>query len=292
VQLGTFGCFSLYLFTGFYDVAKVGWVYLMLHVFTGLPLFYLFRKYFFYRSLFTLQYLKELLKFGRYSLGTQLFMNLLKTSDVLMIGFFIGPVSVVLYAVPLKLTEIFDIILRSISTHVYPLLIKAFGEQQFLVFRKQLFSYIIVVTLVFIAVSIVFALFSEELLYLIGGAEYEDATALLFVFLLANQAVPYIRLSGVAFEAVDKPAYNFYRYGIMLFVNIVLNLLCFYLKVELLWIAIVNLVVASTGVLIGRFLLQKSLPSLGKCSFLLGYFLLVFKWFIPKKFKRLSYSLD
>ena len=63
---------------------------------------------------------EALFKFGKYSLGTLIGTNLLKSADTLLISFFLGPTYVALYSVPLRLTEMLEIPLRSLVANALP----------------------------------------------------------------------------------------------------------------------------------------------------------------------------
>jgi len=267
VQAVTFGSFCICLLLGVLSPLQITWVYILLHSVSGLAVFYVLRKSLFYPSNFKLNTVKRLFSFGKYSLGTQLFINLLKTSDILMISFFMGPHSLALYAIPQKLTEIFDIILRSISTHIYPKLIKLYENGQQYFFKSIIMNYVLCISILFLAISTVFIFFSNELTFLLGGIGMDGASILLFVFLIAKLGAPFIRISGVALDAVNRPKYNFHRYGVMLLINILLNLLCFYFKATVIWIASVNILVGIVGIILGRYFLQKNNLNLGLIHF-------------------------
>ncbi|MBI3521225.1 MAG: oligosaccharide flippase family protein, partial [Bacteroidetes bacterium] len=67
-----------------------------------------------FMSHYTMEKIKELAHFGKYSLGTLIGTNLLKSADTFILGFMLGSDSAALYSIPLKLTETFEILLRSI----------------------------------------------------------------------------------------------------------------------------------------------------------------------------------
>ena len=258
VQAFTFGGFCICLLMGGLTPFQTTWIYLLLHFTSGIFVLYELRKSLFYLSYFKLFTVKKLFSFGKYSLGTQLFINLLKTSDILMLSFFMGPNALTLYAIPQKLTEIFDIVLRSISTHIYPKLVELYENGQRYFFKNTLMNYALCVSIVFFTIATFLMLFSNELIFLLGGIGMEGAPILLLVFLIAKQGIPFIRISGVALEAANKPKYNFYRYAIMLLINVLFNLICFYLEATIVWIASVNIIVAVVGILIGNYFLLKN----------------------------------
>ncbi|MGE0092849.1 MAG: oligosaccharide flippase family protein, partial [Bacteroidales bacterium] len=65
---------------------------------------------------------KEMLRFGKFSMGTLVGTYLLKCADTIIIGLspILGSVGIALYAIPLKLTDLLSIPLRSFSIAAYP----------------------------------------------------------------------------------------------------------------------------------------------------------------------------
>ena len=65
---------------------------------------------------------KLILNFGKYTTGTLIGSNLLKSSDTFILGLspFMGTIGVAVYSIPLKLTEIIEIPLRSFTATAFP----------------------------------------------------------------------------------------------------------------------------------------------------------------------------
>ncbi len=72
-------------------------------------------------------YVKKLLNFGKFSLGTLVGSNLLKSADTFIIGLspVLGTTAVALYSIPLKMTEILEVPLRSFVATYFPKMSKA-----------------------------------------------------------------------------------------------------------------------------------------------------------------------
>ena len=65
---------------------------------------------------------KELIDFGKYSMGTLIGSSLLKSADTFIIGLspVLGSAGIAMYAIPLKLTDLLGIPLRSFAMTAYP----------------------------------------------------------------------------------------------------------------------------------------------------------------------------
>jgi len=81
---------------------------------------------------------KIILNFGKYTSGTLIGSNLLKSADTFILGLspFIGVTGVALYSIPLKLTEIMEIPVRSFAMTAFPGMSKASIEGKKDIVRK------------------------------------------------------------------------------------------------------------------------------------------------------------
>ena len=64
--------------------------------------------------------MRTLYRFGRYSVGTALGSNLLRSADQFILGLWLGPAAVAFYGVPQKLIEIVEIPLRGLAQTAMP----------------------------------------------------------------------------------------------------------------------------------------------------------------------------
>ena len=258
VQLVTFGGTLVFLCTSQLKEQYLFEIYCLLHFITGLPLLWLFRNIQIDHYKLESGTVKTLFGFGKFSLGTQLTLNLLKNVDIYMIGYFLGATEVALYAIPLKLTEVFDIITRTLVTHIYPSFIQNYKEQKHLALRNTLSRYVAFCTLGFIVVAGILLLFSSPLLSLLGAKNPQEVWLIFLFFLLAKILDPGIRMVGVALEAINKPNTNFYRFAFMLLSNLAISFLCLWLGLPMYYLAMVNLLVGFVGLILGYWLFAKN----------------------------------
>ncbi|UZR95639.1 lipopolysaccharide biosynthesis protein [Chondrinema litorale] len=260
IQLITFGLFGIYLLL---EIFRFDFnfqpqdIYLFTHALGSIVGLTFLRKSIFKFQLFSGLKIKELCSFGGYSMGTQLLINLLKTSDVLMIGYFAGPVSLALYSVPLKLTEVYDLLTRSLATNLYPQLISAYKNKKYSLFKAFLKRNIKMGTIVFLLISVIVAVFAKQAITLLGGEKFSNTLLIIYIFLITRLADPFNRFCGVALEALQKPMANFYRYGLMLLLNVALNYLVLVSGLSLEWVALVNILISITGIVSGYYYLKK-----------------------------------
>ena len=82
--------------------------------------------------------LKELFHFGKYSMGTLIGSNLLRSSDSFLIGKFIGTIAVATYNVPSKVVDVFDLVIRSFAITNMPVLSKIYSSGNLVLLKKSL----------------------------------------------------------------------------------------------------------------------------------------------------------
>jgi len=166
---------------------------------------------------------KKILNFGKYSTGTLIGSNLLKSADTFIIGLspFLGTAGVALYSIPLKLTEIIEIPLRSYAMTAFPGMSKASIEG-----NKDLVKHIFYtnaggMTLLMIPIMLFSFIFAKDLVYILGGAGYENTTGIFRIFTVYGLLLPLDRFIGVALDSVNMPRFNFLKVVYMAAANII-----------------------------------------------------------------------
>ncbi len=215
----------------------------------------------FFRSA-TKKHSRELLNFGKYSTLISVGSSLLRSADtfILSMSAVMGASSIAIYAIPMKFVEAVEIPLRSFSATAYPKLSQAFaqGKEKF---NAILHNYNVATTLSIIPVIAVLILFAEPLLRFVGGAEYHDSIILqkkiLYIILFYILLLPSDRYTGVALFALNKPVKNFHKTMIMLFANIVFDLIAVFVFQSLLAVAMATLIFTILGVFWGWYFVRK-----------------------------------
>ncbi len=166
---------------------------------------------------------KKILDFGKYSTGTLIGSNLLKSADTFIIGLspFLGTAGVALYSIPLKLTEIIEIPLRSFAMTAFPGMSKASIEG-----NKDLVKHIFYtnaggMTLLMVPVMLFCFIFAKELVYILGGAGYESTIGVFRIFTIYGLLLPLDRFIGVTLDSVNMPRFNFLKVVYMAVANII-----------------------------------------------------------------------
>jgi len=156
---------------------------------------------------------KTILDFGKYTTGTLIGSNLLKSSDTFILGLstFLGTTGVALYSVPLKLTEIIEIPLRSFLATAYPKMSKYSIQGNLKEFKKTYYTYAGAITYLLIPILLISFLFAEDFVVLLGGKEYIHTANIFKIFAVYGIFLPIDRFTGVALDSINKPKKNFYK---------------------------------------------------------------------------------
>lgn len=221
------GVFMLFLIINYYFIhwglLEITWAYILTNVLSSL-ISSLFNwdgiKYLFH---FTKVANKKILDFGKYTTGTLIGSNLLKSADTFIIGLspFLGTTAVALYSIPLKLTEIIEIPVRSYAMTAFPEMSKASIEGRKNDVKRLYYQnagglfYMLIPLMVFLFV------FAEEFVTILGGPEYAYTAGIFRIFCFYGLLLPIDRLTGVALDSVNMPKQNFIKVIYMTLANII-----------------------------------------------------------------------
>jgi len=187
---------------------------------------------------------KELVNFGKYSMGTLVGSSLLKSADTLIIGLspILGSAGIAMYAIPLKLTDLLGIPLRSFTMTAYPRMSKKSLAGDVDGVRKTFYAYSGAITLLFVPVALFCFVFAEHMILFLGGAEYSDALPLLTlvfrVFTVYTLLLPIDRFTGVLLDSINRPKLNLYKVIFMTISNIVIDIIAVFVFESLVVVAL------------------------------------------------------
>jgi len=216
--------------------------------------------------------MRRMFDFGKYHMLAFLGSNLLKSSDVFLIGGLIGPVGLAIYSIPLRLVEIIEMPLKSAIQVVFPMFSALDNQRKMDALRKLIERSIGVITLVYVPFIAVLFVYSDFLIGLVGGDKYQDAVVIFQIFLIYGLFLPFDRITGISLDAMGMPKLNFYKVLIMASVNIIGDIVAiiFYESLEL--VAIITVANALCGTMVGYYLVKKHLGISFKTVFLSGWY--------------------
>lgn len=282
VRFANLGLFVLFLIGNLFwfnlGVLEIIWVNLFVNLFSSL--WCTFKRwdglYFYKYAQRSVQ--KELISFGKYSMGTLIGSSLLKSADTLIIGLspVLGSAGIAMYAIPLKLTDLLGIPLRSFTMTAYPRMSKKAIEGNLEAVRKIFYTYSGAITLLFIPVAIVCFVFAEYLILILGGKVYTDSLPLLVtvfrVFTVYTLLLPIDRFTGVLLDSINKPKLNLYKVIFMTASNILVDIIGVFVFESLVVVAIGTVAFTLLGIALGFYFLRKEIQIQSKQIFPEGLF--------------------
>ncbi|OIQ30370.1 MAG: hypothetical protein BM564_03105 [Bacteroidetes bacterium MedPE-SWsnd-G2] len=206
-----------------------------------------------------------LLNFGKYSTFTLIGTNLLRNVDLIIISISpLGSAAVALFSIPLKLTEIQQIPLRSFAATAFPKMSKASLEGNVQEVKNLFYSYSGALTYLFVFISLIIFIFAEQFVILVSGYQYlnlESATlnivTLVRIFSVYGILLPIDRMTGIGLDSINKPNINAIKVFIMLATNIIGDFISVFVFESLEMVAIATLVFTGVGIGLGSYFLNK-----------------------------------
>ncbi|MEJ5961709.1 lipopolysaccharide biosynthesis protein [Pedobacter immunditicola] len=171
--------------------------------------------------------MQEVYHFGKFSVGTSISANLLRSSDIFMINFLLGPALIPVYNVAQRLMEVIEIPLRSFLVAGMPDLSAAFNQKRNHDVVAIMEKYSGMLTIALIPVAILGVAFADYAVALLGGGKYlgTDAANIFRILLVLSLIYPIDRFSGVTLDIINQPKRNFYKVILMLIINVIGNYL-------------------------------------------------------------------
>ncbi len=193
----------------------------------------------------------------KYTMATLATTNFLKSADTFLIGSMMGPESVARYAIPLKLTELFEIPIRSLSTTAFPTLARKHNERDYAGFTNNFVEYLSWSYLLYIPALLVAFIFAPYIVLIFGGHQYADTASIFRMLILFGLFLPANRMTGIGLDALQKPDKNFKKVLVMAVINIVGDVMAIQFSQDLTLVAFVSVLNAATGAVLGWWMLDR-----------------------------------
>ena len=210
---------------------------------------------------------KALLDFGKYTTFTLIGTNLLRSADTLIISLSpMGTAAVALYSIPMKLTEIQQIPLRSFVATAFPKMSKASIHGQIEEVKSVFYTYSGAMTYLFVFISMMTFVFAGFFVQILGGSKYlltdpvlGSTVNIVRIFSLYGLLLPIDRMTGIGLDSINKPQMNFIKVLIMVIANVIGDLIAIFIFKSLPMVAVASIVFTAIGVWVGYFFLDREL---------------------------------
>jgi len=222
---------------------------------------------------------KVLLDFGKYTTFTLIGTNLLRSADTLIISLSpLGTAAVALYSIPMKLTELQQIPLRSFAATAFPKMSKASIQGNVEEVKKFFYAYSGAMTYLFLAISLVTFVFADFFVLVLGGRQYlgvdpitgTNTADIVRIFSLYGLILPIDRMTGIGLDAINRPDKNFVKVVYMVVANVIGDLLAVFVFKSLAIVAVASIIFTLIGVLVGYKFLHTELDLNHRSVFVAG----------------------
>jgi O-antigen/teichoic acid export membrane protein len=220
-----------------------------------------------------------LLDFGKYTTFTLIGTNLLRSADTLIISLSpLGTAAVALYSIPLKLTELQQIPLRSFVATAFPKMSKASVQGRISDVKEIFYQYSGALSYLFIGISLFTFIFADLFVLILGGKQYLGTDPLLGVstanlvriLSVYGLLLPIDRMTGVGLDSINRPNRNFVKVMYMLLANVIGDLIAVFIFESLVLVAIGSILFTIIGIWIGYHFLNKEIDINLRKIFLTG----------------------
>lgn len=203
-----------------------------------------------------------LLHFGKYTTFTLIGTNLLRSADTIIISLSpMGNAAVALYSIPIKLTELQQIPLRSFTATAFPKMSKASLQGKLAEVREYFYTYAGAITYLFVFVSTFTFLFAEFFVLLLAGKTYAgtEAVTIVRIFSLYGLLLPIDRMTGIGLDSINKPQINALKVLYMVTANIIGDIVAIFIFKSLVLVAVGSILFTIIGIYTGMHFLNKEL---------------------------------
>ncbi|VXB02995.1 Membrane protein involved in the export of O-antigen and teichoic acid [Flavobacterium sp. 9R] len=209
-----------------------------------------------------------LLNFGKYTTFTLIGTNLLRSADTIIISLSpLGSAAVALYSIPLKLTELQQIPLRSFVATAFPKMSKASVQGKVEEVRDLFYTYSGALTYLFAGLSVFTFVFAEFFVLVISGRQYLETDPqtgfnvvnIVRVFSIYGLLLPIDRMTGIGLDSINKPKINAIKVFVMVLANIIGDCIAIFIFQSLLLVAVASILFTLIGIWMGMYFLDKEL---------------------------------
>jgi O-antigen/teichoic acid export membrane protein len=206
--------------------------------------------------------IKQLVHFGKFSIGSFVGASMLRSSDTFIINFMLGPAALAVYNLAQRFVELIDLPLRSFLSTAIPSLSAAFNQNDMKEVGRLLRKNAGLLTWALTPIVLVTMMFADLPIILIGGNKYVGTPAanLLRIIIFLSLLFPIDRFTGVTLDVINQPRINLYKVFIMLGVNVLCDITGVLILKNVYGIALANLPTIVVGFAYGYVQLKKFMP--------------------------------
>ena len=170
----------------------------------------------------------KLWSYGKFVFATSLSSLIFRSTDHIMVASYISTAAVALYNVSIRVTNLMDIPSTVAAEVMFPKSVKITSEEGTGRTRYMYEKSVGIILAFILPMSTFIMIFPEEVIRLIAGEQYLDATELLQITIIYSLFLPFLKQFGTMMDATGKPNVNF----LLIFFLAILNIISNYLFIQ------------------------------------------------------------
>ncbi|TXC78640.1 oligosaccharide flippase family protein [Luteibaculum oceani] len=170
-------------------------------------------------------WIKQLFNYGKYTLGTNLSAVVMRNIDTWMLGWYISPAAVAIYAVAIRIANLFEVPTMALAQVMFPQAVQKAESEGPAALKSLYENSVATLQVMLIPLVIVVIVFSDWIVELIAGPEYAEAGFILNITMLYGLIIPFNKQMGILLDAVGKAKTNMLFVARNAIINVVLNAL-------------------------------------------------------------------
>jgi O-antigen/teichoic acid export membrane protein len=165
---------------------------------------------------------RKMLSFGKYTLGTSISSNVVRSTDSWMIGRMINLEAVASYNPALRIANLVEVPTLAITNLVFPQVSRKMRERGIEGVQDVYIQSVSLILALMLPMMIPFYVLSDFIIETIFTSKYLDAAPILRITIFFMLILPFNRQFGTVVDALKRPKLNFYLLVMMGILNVIL----------------------------------------------------------------------
>ena len=192
----------------------------------GITLFIVGYKYLSFKIEPSFAWIKEIIKYGKYILGSSIISNIYSNIDQLMTSKFLSPVIVSYYSTATRISGIIDIPINSAADVLFPKMAQASTNEDSNKVKYFLEKTIALLLCLIIPTTIFIIIFSKLIVQIIAGSMYTEASFILQIYVIRMTIGIFQHQSANTLISIGKSKLHFLLNSIGFVLKIIITYFC------------------------------------------------------------------
>ena len=192
----------------------------------GITLFIVGYKYLSFKIEPSFAWIKEIIKYGKYILGSSIISNIYSNIDQLMTSKFLSPVIVSYYSTATRISGIIDIPINSAADVLFPKMAQASTDEDSNKVKYFLEKTIALLLCLIIPTTIFIIIFSKLIVQIIAGSMYTEASFILQIYVIRMTIGIFQHQSANTLISIGKSKLHFLLNSIGFVLKIIITYFC------------------------------------------------------------------